>query len=89
MRPSSLIKTLGIFAAGKHGSEAFAESDGRGFGKDGVVTPHGGSERQQRRGGEAFLDAGEIVTGVEDASVFGANGLGTVGGEMFAAAGAF
>ena len=80
---------VGIFAAGQHGSKTFAERDGRGFGKDGVVTPHGGSERQQRCGRETLLDVGEIVAGVEDAAIFGANSLRTVGGIMLAAAGAF
>ena len=47
---------VGIFAAGQHGSEAFAERDRRGFGKDGIVAPHGGSERQQRCRRERFLD---------------------------------
>jgi len=83
-----LDEDVRIFAAPQHGSETFTESDGRGVGEDGVVAPHGWCEWQQRCGRESFLDLGEIVAGVEDARVSGANGLGTVGGIMFAAAGA-
>ena len=80
---------VGIFAAGQHGGEAFAERDGIGVGKDGVVAPHGGRASGEMRGREGALDVGEIVAGVEDSGVFGADGLRAVGGIVLTAAGAF
>ena len=64
-----------IFAAGQHGREAFAERDGIGVGKDGVVAPHGGRASGEARRGERALDRGQIVAGVEDAAIFRADGL--------------
>ena len=80
---------VGIFAAEQHGSEAFAERDGIGVGKDGVIAPHGGRASGEARGREGALDRGEIVARVEDAGIFGTDRLRTVGGIVFAAAGAF
>ena len=43
---------VGIFAAGEHGREAFAESHGVSFGQDGIVAPHGrraGDRGEQRK----------------------------------------
>ena len=76
-----LDEDAGKLAAGEHGSETFAERDGIGFGKDGVVAPHGGGASGEVRGGKISLDRGEIVAGIENASVFGTDGLGTSGGD--------
>ena len=78
-----------IFAASQHGSKTFAQRDGISLGKDGMVAPHGGSERQRRGRRKRFPDGDEIVASVEDAAVVGANGLRTVGGIVLAATGAF
>src|ERR1700733_6979760 len=90
-RIKSLIfdENVWIFAAAQHGSKSFAECDRRGFGKDCIVSPHGRSERQERRGGKTFLYAGKIVACVEDSAILRANRLRTVRREMFAAARAF
>lgn len=84
-----LDEDVGILAAAKQGRETLTERDGRSLGKDGIVTPHGGSKREQRGGRESFLDGGKIVAGVEDSGVLGANGLGAVGGVMLVTTGAF
>src|SRR5271154_1636524 len=73
---------VGILAAGEHGSKTFAERDGIGFGEDGVVAPHGGSASGEVGGGKISLDGREIVAGVENALVVGADGLRARGGEM-------
>ena len=48
-----------------------------------------GASGSSDAGEKVFLMRGEIVAGVEDAAIFGANGLRTVGGIMLAATGAF
>ena len=69
------MKTFGIFAAGKHGREAFSQRDGVRFGKHFGVTPHGGGAVRKLLAGESFLDRRQIVAGVEDSAVFRADGL--------------
>ena len=78
-----------IFAAAQQGGEAFAERDGRSFRKYRSVTPHGGSQRQQRCRRESFLDAVKIIARVEDTAILGTHSLWTVGRIMLAAARAF
>lgn len=77
------------FAAGQHGSKTLAERHRRSFRKDGIVAPHGRRQRQKRSRREASLNARQIVARIQNAAIFRANGLWTVGGIMLAATCAF
>jgi hypothetical protein len=80
---------VGKLATREHGREAFPERYGIGFGKDRVIAPHRRSASGESRGREAALDVGKIVASIENAGVFGTNGLRTVGGIVFPASSAF
>ena len=82
-------KDVGIFPAAQHGSKSLAQRNRRCFRQDGVVAPHGRSQRQQRGRRKTSLNAGQIVAGVQDAAIFRANRLRPVGGIMLATARAF
>ena len=89
IQPLVFDVNVGIFAAGKHGREAFAQRNRIGLGQNGVIAPHGGRSPSEARGRKRPLNRGEVVTRVENAAVFRTNCLGPVGGIMFAAASAF
>ena len=78
----------GIAAAGKHGRPAFAEGDGVGVGEDIGVTPHGGFGAAGGAGC-CVLQGIEVIADVEGSGAGGADGLGSVGGDVLMAAGAF
>jgi hypothetical protein len=76
----------GIAAAGKHGRPALAEGDGGGVGEDIGVAPHGGLGAAGGAGC-GLLQRIEVIADVERSGAGGADGLGSVGGDVLMAAG--